>query len=280
VTDLAYVAPAASGPSTSSSTEYVPGDVVRQLVAWSERDIEMLRAELDLLLRDAEAMEQRLALLDPAASPFNSQNGHLTQLNGAPVVMPVEAAEWRPQTEWPVSDLTVAMPAVPAPSDSNPTIAMPSVPAPTVSDPTIAIPVVVASPAAPAFPQPHASDPTTIVPTVNGSTTWDPVVSEPAGEPSSNAAPVGPPRSGRTGRTTVVYRPPLSAVPNGTDAPPVDERPDPDPSVAAAAGSATRRENMRGRGQGGSLGDRLKGRWMMKAGMIIAVMGIVFLKFG
>jgi hypothetical protein len=290
VTDLAYVAPVGSSPSTVGSTEYIPGDVVRQLVAWSERDIEMLRAELELLLKDAEAIEQRLALLDPGASRINWLNGHQAQPVATPAVIPVGAAAWRPQNEWTVSDLTAAvptvsepigiMPAVPAPTVSDPTIAMPAVPAPTVSDPTIAIPVVPASPAAPSFAPPPVSDPTAIVPSVNGSTTWEPAVSEPIGGPSSSPSAAGPPTSGRTGRTTVVYRPPLSAVPSGPDAPVVEDGPDPDPNIAAAAGPATRREIVRGRGQGGSMGNLFRGRWMMKAGMIIAVMGIVFLKFG
>jgi hypothetical protein len=135
MTDLAFV----SSHGTGGETDYIPGEVVRKLVAWSERDIEMLRAELELALKDAEAIEQRLALLDPRASQINPLNGHLTQSVDALAVTPMEAAGWSPPTDWrPQAELADSVTT----AVSERTMAMPAVPAPTVSDPTIMVPVV------------------------------------------------------------------------------------------------------------------------------------------
>jgi uncharacterized membrane protein len=75
----------------------------------------------------------------------------------------------------------------------------------------------------------------------------------------------------------VVYRPPVSAAPAEPDHSGNGGQPVHDPTVSDASAPATRRELVRGRG---SLGERLRTRWMMKAGMVIAVVGLVFLKFG
>jgi len=58
----------------TEDTDVVPGDVVRDLVPRSEREIEALEAELQAVLSDVETTEQRvrehpaLALLDPVAA--------------------------------------------------------------------------------------------------------------------------------------------------------------------------------------------------------------------
>ncbi len=295
--DLTYATPVASPPGVDGSTEYIPGDVVRQLVAWSERDIDMLRAELDVALAEAEAVERRLALLDPGASRTGTPANPMPPSTDGPAVTPAEADEWQPLAGWVGSDPSIAMPTVPAPAVSDPTIAvpvvhgpvsypsiaMPTVPAPTVSDPTIAIPAVTASPAWTAYPQP-VSDPTAVVPAVTGPAAPGPAGPESAVAPASTPStpstpppgPTGPGRTGRTGRTTVVYRPPASDLVeidhSGNGGQPIDDQIAADPSPPA-----TRNDLVRGRA---SLGDRLRTRWMMKAGMVIAVLGLVFLKFG
>jgi hypothetical protein len=57
------------------SADTVPGEVVRKLVAWSEREIDRLSKELELALMEAEAAERQVAQ-QPAAADLGAAAGH------------------------------------------------------------------------------------------------------------------------------------------------------------------------------------------------------------
>ncbi len=86
------------------SGDSVPGEVVRKLVAWSEREIDRLLEELDVALREAEAAERQVDR-QPAAADLNAASGLYT------------GATTRPSPSEMLTQVLPATPAVPAPED-------------------------------------------------------------------------------------------------------------------------------------------------------------------
>lgn len=119
------------------SAETVPGEVVRKLVAWSEREIDRLLQELDVALREAEAAERQVSK-QPAAADLTM--GTPTRPSPAEMltqVLPATPAASAPADAWPVP--TVRGPA-------NGTVARTTVvrrdpPGPQATDPAATDPV-------------------------------------------------------------------------------------------------------------------------------------------
>ncbi len=247
-------------PLTGSSEEPLPGSVVRDLVAWTERDIDGLQRELAEAQREAEAEEFLLAQHPAALFIAREVEGGLsTGLAGRPT-----PEVFTPTDPLPSTDLWVA---TDVPTEATPVSAIPAVPAhaeapaPTLlwepdHDPLASAPV---GPLAP-VPVPSVALPETTV----------------ALTPSPTTPPATAPRANTTPRTTVVRRP----SPTGTA---------PVASTAAQSGTApapalqpphpvTRSEILEARG--GSRSGHFLAHWMMKAGVALALIGILLLKFG
>jgi hypothetical protein len=110
------------------SADIVTGEVVRKLVAWSEREIDRLVAELDVALLEAEAAERQVAQ-QPAAAGFNTAAG----AQPAPAAFNTGGGQ-QPATTgldpgagahpWP-SDITQILPVTPAAAAPAPEEAQP-----------------------------------------------------------------------------------------------------------------------------------------------------------